>query len=94
MPNGIIPAAPIRQIKQLLESTGVVADGVLDAFVHPSSLQTHGLSRMTGSASLVEEKRSFNAEFAGSIWYGDVLHGPVVPTSKRDAQDLPCLADG
>ena len=26
-----------------------------------------------------EEKRSFSAEFAGSIWYGDVMHGPRVP---------------
>ncbi len=33
---------------------------------------------MRGSSSLPEEKRSFTAEFAGSIWYGDVMHGPRV----------------
>ena len=32
-----------------------------------------------GSASLPEEKRSFSAEFAGSIWYGDVMHSPCLP---------------
>lgn len=76
------PRRSLRQIKQLLESTGIVSDGVLTRSSIHRLLQTHGLSRMTGSASIVEEKRSFNAEFAGSIWYGDVLHGPVAPTSK------------
>jgi hypothetical protein len=38
---------------------------------------------MSGSASLVDEKRSFNAEFAGGIWYGDVMHGPHVPVKGR-----------
>jgi putative transposase len=33
---------------------------------------------MTGSAALPEEHRSFVAECAGSIWYGDVMHGPKV----------------
>ena len=37
----------------------------------------HGLSRC--EAHEPEEKRSFSAEFAGSIWYGDVMHGPQVP---------------
>jgi transposase InsO family protein len=41
-------------------------------------LQQNGLSQMRGSASLPQEKRSFTAEFAGSIWYGDVMHGPRV----------------
>jgi len=41
-------------------------------------LQQQGLSRITGSASLPEEKRSFTAASAGDIWYGDVMHGPRV----------------
>jgi len=41
-------------------------------------LQQHGLSRMTGSSSISEEWRSFLAECAGSIWYGDVMHGSKV----------------
>lgn len=76
------PRRSIRQIQQLLETAGVVADNVLSRSSIHRLLQTHGISRMAGSASLLEEKRSFNAEFAGSVWYGDVLHGPAVPTPK------------
>src|SRR3546814_7697704 len=46
-------------------------------------LQQQGLSRIDGSASQLEEKRSFVAEFAGSIWYGDVMHGPAIPVAGR-----------
>lgn len=73
------PRRSIRSIRQLLESAGFVARGSLSRSAIHRLLQTHGLSRMSGSASLPEEKRSFTAEFAGSIWYGDVLHGPQVP---------------
>ncbi|MEX8504050.1 DDE-type integrase/transposase/recombinase [Leptothrix ochracea] len=76
------PRRSIRQIQLLLETSGVVADNVLSRSSIHRLLQTHGISRMTGSASLLEEKRSFSAEFAGSVWYGDVLHGPAVPTPK------------
>src|SRR3546814_14211357 len=34
-------------------------------------------------SSQLEEKRSFVAEFAGSIWYGDVMHGPAIPVAGR-----------
>ena len=76
------PRRSIRQIQQLLETAGVAADNVLSRSSIHRLLQTHGISRMTGSASILEEKRSFAAEFAGSVWYGDVLHGPAVPTPK------------
>jgi transposase InsO family protein len=76
------PRRSIRQIQLLLETAGVVADNVLSRSSIHRLLQAHGISRMAGSASLLEEKRSFAAEFAGSVWYGDVLHGPVVPTPK------------
>ena len=75
------PKRSIRQIQLLLESSGVAIDVLSRSSIH-RLLQAHGLSRMTGSASLLEEKRSFTAEFAGSIWYGDVLHGPAVPTAE------------
>lgn len=76
------PRRSIRQLQQLLETAGVVADNVLSRSSIHRLLQTHGISRMPGSASILEEKRSFAAEFAGSVWYGDVLHGPAVPTPK------------
>jgi len=75
------PRRSIRQIQQLLENSGVSNDVLSRSSIH-RLLQTHGLSRITGSASLLTEKRSFTAEFAGSIWYGDVLHGPAVPTTN------------
>ena len=46
-------------------------------------LQQHDLSRLTGTVSLPEEKRSFVAASAGTIWYGDVMHGPRVPHKGR-----------
>ena len=30
-----------------------------------------------------EERRSFVASLAGSLWYGDVMHGPSVPVNGR-----------
>ena len=73
------PRRSIRQIKRLLEAAGTVASGILSRSAIHRLLQQQGLSRITGSASLPEEKRSFTAASAGAIWYGDVMHGPRVP---------------
>ena len=70
------PKRSIRQIQRLLEASGAVANQSLSRSAVHRLLQQHGLSRITGSVSLPEERRSFGAEFAGSIWYGDVMHGP------------------
>jgi len=72
------PRRSINQISRLLVAAGVVADQSLSRSAVHRLLQQNGLSQLTGSASLPEEKRSFSAEFAGSIWYGDVMHGPRV----------------
>ena len=63
----------------MLEAAGTVARGSLSRSTIHRLLQQHGLSRISGSASLPEEKRSFVAASAGAIWYGDVMHGPRVP---------------
>ncbi len=73
------PRRSVRQIVRLLEAAGTVPSGILSRSAVHRLLQQHGLSQLVGSASLPEEKRSFTAEFAGSIWYGDVMHGPRVP---------------
>jgi len=73
------PRRSVRQIKRLLETSGLVSDETLSRSSVHRLLQHHGLSQLTGSSSLPEEKRSFGAEFAGTIWYGDVMHGPHVP---------------
>ena len=80
------PTRSIRQIRQLLEATGTVAHGSLSRSTVHRLLQQHGLSRVTGSASLPEEKRSFVAATAGAIWYGDVMHGPRVPIGGKLAK--------
>jgi transposase InsO family protein len=73
------PRRSIRQILRLLEAAGLVAEHSLSRSAIHRLLQQSGLSKLAGSPSLPEEKRSFTAEFAGSIWYGDVMHGPRVP---------------
>ena len=72
------PRRSISQILRLLECSGTVASASVSRSAIHRVLQQHGLSQLAGSASLPEEKRSFSAEFAGSIWYGDVMHGPRV----------------
>jgi putative transposase len=77
------PRRSIRQIRRLLEAAGTVAQDTLSRSSIHRLLQSHGLSRISGSASLPEEKRSFVAATANAIWYGDVMHGPRVPIGGR-----------
>lgn len=73
------PRRSVRQIVRLLEAAGTVPSNSLSRSAVHRLLQQHGLSQLAASAHQPEEKRSFAAEFAGSIWYGDVMHGPRVP---------------
>jgi transposase InsO family protein len=73
------PRRSIRQIRRLLEAAGIVAEHSLSRSAIHRLLHASGLSKLAGSPSLPEEKRSFTAEFACSVWYGDVMHGPRVP---------------
>lgn len=72
------PRRSINQIERLLVAAGVAPDQSLSRSAVHRLLQQSGLSQMSGSASLAQERRSFTAEFAGTIWYGDVMHGPRV----------------
>jgi transposase InsO family protein len=72
------PRRSIRQLLRLLESAGLVAKHSLSRSAIHRLLHASGLSKLPGGPASPEEKRSFNAEFAGSIWYGDVMHGPRV----------------
>lgn len=72
------PRRSIRQLKSLLESSGTAPrDSVSRSAIH-RLLQQQDLSRPAGSASTPEEHRRFVAEWANSIWYGDVMHGPTL----------------
>ena len=77
------PRRSIDLIISLLEQTGAVALGELSRSSVHRLLQRQGLSRPSGSASLPEEHRAYVAEYAGDIWYGDVMHGPKVPVKGR-----------
>ena len=68
------PRRSIRQLRQLMESAGQAAQGALSRSAIHRLLQQHGLSRMPGSATLPEERRSFVAEQAGSIWHTRPFH--------------------
>ena len=72
------PRRSVRQIVRLLEAAGTVASASLSRSAVHRLLQQQGLSSLAGSGHVPEEKRSFAAEFAGSVWYGDVMHGPRV----------------
>ena len=71
------PRGSIRQIRQLLASSGQVAKGSLSRSAIRRLMAGHGIARMSGSF-MSEEKLSFVAEWAAAIWYGDVMHGPRV----------------
>ena len=77
------PRRSIRQILRLLEAAGLVASKSLSRSAIHRLLQHSGLSKLAGSPSLPEEKRSFCAEFSGSVWYGDVMHGPRVSVNGQ-----------
>lgn len=70
------PSRSVRQIVRLLEAAGTAPAGLLSRSAVHRLLQQHSLSH--SAAHEPEERRSFAAEFAGSIWYGDVMHGPRV----------------
>jgi putative transposase len=77
------PRRSIHMLRQLLEAEGLVPRGELSRSAIHRFLQRHGLSRPVGADSQPEERRSFLAERAGQIWYGDVMHGPRVLLQGR-----------
>jgi transposase InsO family protein len=77
------PKRSIDSIIELLSSKGLVAKGELSRSSVHRLLKQHGISRMSGSSSLPEEFRSFETQYAGQIWYGDVMHGPKLMIDGR-----------
>jgi putative transposase len=77
------PRRSIRQIRLLLEAAGLVSRDTLSRCAVHRLLKAHGISRIAGADVVPEEKRSFEAEHAGSIWYGDVMHGPTLSFGGR-----------
>jgi len=77
------PRRSIDQLIALVEHSGQAPRGTVPRSSVHRLLQGHGLSRPSGAASLPEEHRSYEAQYAGDIWYGDVMHGPRVPVNGR-----------
>ena len=77
------PRRSLDQLVLLVETTGLAAKGTVPRSSVHRLLQSHGISRPAGAASEPEEHRSYEALYAGDIWYGDVMHGPRVPVKGR-----------
>lgn len=77
------PRRSLHMLQQLLEGEGLVPRGTLSRSAIHRFLQRHGLSRPVGADSQPEERRSFLAEHANQIWFGDVMHGPRVLVQGR-----------
>jgi putative transposase len=77
------PRRSIDGIIALLLARGLSARGDISRSSVHRLLKQHGISRMAGSSSMPEEFRSFETQYAGQIWYGDVMHGPSVPVGGR-----------
>lgn len=72
----------ISQVKRILEMSGIAALGELSRSSVHRFLKSLGLSRCIGDDKEPIEHRAFCAQYAGDIWYGDVLHGPAVSVGK------------
>ena len=70
----------INNLIKLLEEQKIVPCGQLSRSSVHRLLSSHGLSKRVVSDANHIERRSFEAEYAGDIWYGDVMHGPRVMT--------------
>ncbi len=77
------PRRSIDRVIRLLERRGKVAAGELKRSTVHRMLLAQGLSRPSGAACEPEEHRAYEAEYAGDIWYGDVMHGPRVPMGGK-----------
>jgi putative transposase len=66
----------LTTIKRILEKSGLAALGELSRSSIYRFLKNMGLSQRAENEPI--ERRTFLAEQAADIWYGDVLHGPSI----------------
>lgn len=77
------PYRSLDTLRLLMEREGLVATGSLSRSAIHRLLRRHGLSRPSSADGQPVERRRFEAEHAGDIWYGDVMHGPRVLVAGR-----------
>ena len=75
------PKRSIRQLVKLMEDRGVVPKKSLSRSAVHRLLLHHGISQQRSNDEAPVERRSFEARYAGDLWYGDVMHGPRVVVS-------------
>lgn len=75
-------ARSINTIRQCLQNEGVIAAKALSRSSVHRLLTRHNLSHRTLSDVSSIERRSFESHSAGDLWFGDVMHGPVIQTSR------------
>ena len=71
----------LNTLIHLLEKQGIVAKGKLARSTAHRFLKTEKMSKRTVADAVTIERRSFLADHAGDIWYGDVMHGPNILTT-------------
>lgn len=74
------PARSIQTIIDYLEVTGKTKKGELSRSTVHRLLKTHRLSKREVAPVEKIERRAFESQFAGDLWYGDVMHGPSIQT--------------
>ncbi len=77
------PKRSLDELRRILECEGVVVKGLLKRTTLHRLLKRHNLSRFPSGGGELSERRSYEAERAGDIWYGDVMHGPKVVINGR-----------
>lgn len=71
------PARSINTLIHCLEIEGKVQKGSLSRATVHRLLKRHDCSKRVVSVDKIE-RRAFESEYAGDLWYGDVMHGPTL----------------
>lgn len=76
------PSRSINTLISLLEKQGLVPKGELSRSTVHRFLKANQASKRIKDNPHRIERRAFEAEHAGDMWYGDVLHGPSIQTDQ------------
>ena len=76
------PARSIQTIIDYLEITGKTKKSELSRSTVHRLLKTHRLSKREVVSVEKIERRAFESQFAGDLWSGDVMHGPIIQTAN------------
>lgn len=75
------PARSINTLIRCLELEGKVQKESLSRATVHRLLKRHDLSKRTFSGDKIE-RRAFESAYAGDLWQGDVMHGPIIQTEE------------